>query len=611
MGAAAKDALLHGGWARDGNMAGEDVQRLQDRDIEREHRQAPSAHASTRRASRSGPGATITIGQRQKARLACTALVLLVILCTARQADAAEREDYQIASFPGTPCVSGQADQRGVLYVSCQQRLRLFSAAGRDLGFASGKLGVVTDVAPSPDGAFVYYGGVAIQLSRLKRLPSGKYAPDRAFRASHFRIDSKWQSPYVSHLATDAFGNIYVSDGGWTRNILNMVIKYTPDGKVDTMFGGYTAGNIHKRDARGVYLDDRLWQKGLFFWMLQGVAASRDGRRVYTTEVGNNRVTRWDWQADGSYKATLTFGGSKATDPTREGSCSLGHLAAPYDVVVDAWGFVYVASATCTSVQKYTAAGGFVWGGYDGTSGMRGPGVNGGGGTQKSHTLAVDAGGGIWSGETGYRLVRPASSTPGPVPKITRPIADRAAPVLKVVRVAKETKLEKPAAEASAGTQTAGTGAASASAAPSSKDGATGQTLAAPPIAGQASTEPAGIAHLHMVATDDVGVAQVRFATESGDWTAWRPWAPSMSFRLQPGAGWHGVSVQVRDRVGHESKVAYVKTQVVDPATASISMGHVNWRKIGAVLLLVLVLGLVAAALLRHGRRRGPRSGGA
>ena len=56
---------------------------------------------------------------------------------------------------------------------------------------------------------------------------------------------------------------------------------------------------------------------------------SRDGRSIYTTEVHNSRVQRFDRQADGSYRYATTWGNDIATDPYRVGLCMRTHLAAP------------------------------------------------------------------------------------------------------------------------------------------------------------------------------------------------------------------------------------------------------------------------------------------
>lgn len=61
-------------------------------------------------------------------------------------------------------------------------------------------------------------------------------------------------------------------------------------------------------------------------------------------------------------------------------------------------------------------------------------------------------------------------------------------------------------------------------------------------------------------ASDNVGVAQVRFANEDGVWSAWRTFATTMSWTLSSSAGsYKGVTTQVRDAAGNSSGTLYRK----------------------------------------------------
>ena len=68
------------------------------------------------------------------------------------------------------------------------------------------------------------------------------------------------------------------------------MVKYAPDGTYVTHFGSHTSGNTG---------DAASWADGEFYWRMGGVGVSRDGRRVYVTDVGNNRVQWFDWQLGG------------------------------------------------------------------------------------------------------------------------------------------------------------------------------------------------------------------------------------------------------------------------------------------------------------------------
>jgi hypothetical protein len=65
---------------------------------------------------------------------------------------------------------------------------------------------------------------------------------------------------------------------------------------------------------------------------------------------------------------------------------------------------------------------------------------------------------------------------------------------------------------------------------------------------------------LAVTATDNVAVAEMRFATEDGNWGAWQQFSAAPTFTLKAGAGAHGVFVQVRDAKGNESNSLYRTT---------------------------------------------------
>jgi hypothetical protein len=71
---------------------------------------------------------------------------------------------------------------------------------------------------------------------------------------------------------------------------------------------------------------------------------------------------------------------------------------------------------------------------------------------------------------------------------------------------------------------------------------------------------------VRITATDDVGVTQIRLATEDGNWGAWQAFAPTTRFTLKAGLGLHGVYVQVRDAAGRESNIVYKLTTVTGNA---------------------------------------------
>jgi hypothetical protein len=452
-------------------------------------------------------------------RLLTACLIALALLTMAAPSGAAEREDYHLHLIGAAGCTSGQADQRGTLYLPCSGRVRMYNRAGRFIGSAGPSLGDVADVAPSPTGRFIYFGSTHREVGRLVRV-GRRYRLDRNWHLHRFRYSGSIENAYASHIATDARGYIYVSDGGWTENLLNTALKFAPNGRFITSFGGFAEGDGNRRTADGRFLDDRLWHLGSFYWMLEGIAASPDGRTVYTTEVGNNRVTIWKQQRGGDYRAASSFGSTKVNDPRREGSCTGGMMAAPYDVGLDPWGYVYITNATCTQVQKFTANGRFVFSAFDGSNGMT---TSGGteANRQRSHSLAIDAMGNIWSGEVGHKLVRPLTSVPG----ATRPTAPEPIAPTPV--------------------------------APPTGDTPVIQSVTVPPSSTSRTIT------VSVSASDNTAVTQMRMATEQGDdWTQWRPYQSSFPFTLRPGLGYHGVFVEVRDAAGNESQPVYAITNV-------------------------------------------------
>ncbi|MCW2972181.1 MAG: Ig-like surface protein, partial [Thermoleophilia bacterium] len=71
-----------------------------------------------------------------------------------------------------------------------------------------------------------------------------------------------------------------------------------------------------------------------------------------------------------------------------------------------------------------------------------------------------------------------------------------------------------------------------------------------------------------LVAADAVGVAQVRFANEDGNWGAWIAYSPTAAWTLTPGYSNKLVFAQVRDAAGNESLTLTAPTSYVKTAPA-------------------------------------------
>ncbi|MCW2925669.1 MAG: protein of unknown function, contains repeat [Thermoleophilia bacterium] len=389
----------------------------------------------------------------------------------------------------------GQSDETGHLYVANGAKVTIFDAHQAVVGSIPVPQGAV-DVAPAPDGnsAFVVsLIGNKYQPQKFVKGADGSWAIDASFKLEQFPYGGRMNDAEGMRISTDAFGNLYVADGTWTSNSLNTVIKFDANGKYQTRFGEYVEGNAS---------DASSWEQGKFYWALGGVAASRDGKSIFTTEVGNNRVQRWDLQPDGSYVSAKMWGNTQATDPNRTGDSTPGKFAAPYDIGVDQWNDVYVINTTVSQVQKFTRDGEFI------TSmqvGAKAPAVTEG---ERSHGLAVDAQGNAISTETGTVMKRKDAET-RPVPPLgTAPVADTVAPTL------------------------------------------TGFTL--PEFADGPTVS------IDIAAADDRGApAEVRTALEDGTWGPWRPYTPKLDVTLSDGPGVKGIELQVRDAAGHESATVY------------------------------------------------------
>lgn len=468
------------------------------------------------------------------ARMVTRALPLLLLttcLVGALPAVAGAAEAYRLEAFPCDSLGGGQIDAAGTMYAACGGTVRIVAHADgatrsapvfeslarsrprvwvppvrvdcsrlaprrrddcRDANDArTGHWRAVPDVpavranlrdvAPSPDGQFLY--SVDDRITRYARQGDGSYLRD-GWQAARFPYGGTDRILAGLFIATDALGFIYASSTTY-----DTVVKLRPDGSYITRFGAYADGNPG---------DASLWAEGSFYWNIGGVAPTRDGRRVYVTEIGNSRVQRFDFDAaTSSYVVNRVWGNSAATDPQRKGRCDAGFLAAPYDVGVDPWGFVYVANTTCGQVKKYTADGAHVFT-------MRVANAT----WHKVHGIAVDGHGNAATGETERRIVR-TTPEPGPWPAL-RPVlhgpTDLVAPVLRSVTM--------PATS---------------------------------------TTRQIAVA---IDAADAVGVTQMRVAGSDGAWGPWQGYSPNLAWTLPDQWGVnHTLYVQVRDGAGHESAV--------------------------------------------------------
>ncbi len=279
-------------------------------------------------------------------RSAATVIALLACVLTWIPATAhADVGDYASHAWPGCSggTNSGGFDGAGHIYVPCGNpaTIAVYDEAGHLVrSIATGRR--VTDVAPTTDGRYLYLAGDG-DLVRMARAGDGSYALDGSWHADRYPLWGTTFAPRGWFVDTDDAGNVYLADGTWSSNLTHTIVKYDEQGRFVTRFGEWA----------------NTWNLGTFYWALGGVAASPDGSTVYTVELGNNRIQRWERRAGGDYRAASSFGSMQANNADRAGYCDYdswrGTLAAPYDVALDGAGNVYVINTTCKQVLSWTA----------------------------------------------------------------------------------------------------------------------------------------------------------------------------------------------------------------------------------------------------------------
>ena len=476
---------------------------------------------------------------------------------------------------------SGSSDASGTSYVSCSDRVIRYAADGRRLADV-GLPGSTDDVAPSPDGGFIYTF-FNNDVRRMNRQADGSYVLDKQWKLPSFTINGISYPVRGRSIAVDAWGDLYISNGAWYPGAPNVILKYSPAGVFKLLFGG--------------------WGQGVGeFNTNMGIAVTRDGRSVYTTEQTTGRIQRFDWTGR-TYTFAATFG---STDDSCAGTSV---FAAPYDIGIDAWNYLYVMDTSCRRVQKFTANGMFV-GVVAQIPAASSPG----------HGIAVDLNGNFLIGQWGLKYRRAASNpVPGPYPAITPlPAPDVDAPVITSISVPAVTIQQSilvTVAASDVGTGVASirlanedgswgswkpfTGSATQLASPGYgskavivqvRDGAGNEsvsvvrgyqylaempapadaiapTLTAVAAPGSTTTQSITIG---ITAADNIGVTQYRIAADDGVWGAWQAFASQVTYTLPGSFGVKGFSVQVRDRAGNESVAIYRQVRYESPAPVDV-----------------------------------------
>jgi hypothetical protein len=445
-------------------------------------------------------------------RLIAPALLMLLAFAPAAQAayKLVPHADYTVANLPaGTNHMLGQSDENGIFYTMAGNRILRYSKEGTPLPEIVIPGGLTSrDVAPSPDGQYLYLTrGTAppTRLNRVGAVGSNTYVRDATWQLAMFSMWNVKSTPTGHAIATDGRGDIYISNGSWwVAGAQNSVAKYSPDGASITAFGDFG-----KADGNWITNQD--------------IAVSRDGRRVFVGEncgrsciytspdYQGSRVTRYDYLPGGKYRFTRVVSAQGAMDGNPFPRCeSAGATHSAYSLAMDAAENLYVTSTTCGRVQMFDtdpdpARDRFVRSVAVYTDPAAAAGIDG----AKNHYIGVDWAGRIYADEWD-RVFTPKEIT---LPTLPRP----AIPAL-------------PAPD-----------------------------ILAPSVTNVVLPATTSVQAVSVVvtATDDVAVGEMRLANEDGNWGPWQPFATPVTHQLSANYAVKGVYVQVRDMAGNLSNAVY------------------------------------------------------
>ncbi|MCB0879427.1 MAG: hypothetical protein KDC46_10685 [Thermoleophilia bacterium] len=410
----------------------------------------------------------------------------------------------------------GSSDQNGVFYTVCGSSIFRFDRTGKQLANIAIPAGVQfqpRDVAPSPDGSYLYLSQGTATPVRINRKADGTYALDTKWKLDQFSYwGTKW-TPIGHAIATDGRGDIYLSNGSYwsSKNTQTSIAKYHPDGSFVTAFGDYGTqpGN----------------------WITnQDVAVSRDGRRVWVGEncgtsctygapdYSASRITRYDFTPGGTYRFSRIVSAQGAMDGNPFPRCeSAGAVHSAYSLSLDYDENLYATSTTCGRLQVYDTDEDPAKDRFIKTIAVATDATNGVISGFKNHYIGVDWAGRIYAAEWNMKFEPADVSVPAlPLPALAPlPEPDVTAPTVRTVTV--------------------------------------------PPVS---TTQDVDVT---IDATDDMQVAELRLAREDGNWGPWQPFTSPVNYTLSDGLGTKGVYVQVRDMAGNASNIVYRTLDVVEP----------------------------------------------
>src|SRR3954470_22141140 len=155
---------------------------------------------------------------RAAATVACRALLMAGFVAvtgvtattgTAAAATSVVSGFYDCAHGPG----SGSGwDDLGRTYLACGDRVLIYNEGGQ-LAESIAVSIEADDVAPSPNGDFIYVATGKTEPRRLDRRSDGSYALDATWRLASYSLYGASYAPTGRYVATDDAGDIFVSDG--------------------------------------------------------------------------------------------------------------------------------------------------------------------------------------------------------------------------------------------------------------------------------------------------------------------------------------------------------------------------------------------------------------
>ena len=215
---------------------------------------------------------------------------------------------------------------------------------------------------------------------------------------------------YVTGIASDADGNLYVTDGA--ANVIRKISRN--DGKIETIAGTFLGFNVVDPSPHGG--DDGSAAKA-HLNVPFGIATAASGD-IYIADAGNQVIRRIDASTGkisvyaGNYAKPLAWSGDG-------GAATGAALHTPHDIAIDATGNVFIADKDNHAVRKVEAGTSIIstvaGGGPDkkGYAGDNGPATSAKLDTPQG--IAIAANGDLYIADAGNHVIRKVEATTGKI----------------------------------------------------------------------------------------------------------------------------------------------------------------------------------------------------